>query len=64
LLFCIRTSALVYPAASLPQLASKHGATIIQVNPNPTELNSFADYVVRGAAGDIMPRIVRAALAP
>jgi NAD-dependent deacetylase len=64
LLFCIRTSALVYPAASLPQLASKHGATIIQVNPNPTELDSFADYVVRGAAGDIMPRIVRAALAP
>ena len=63
LLVCLGTSALVYPAASLPEIASRRGAAIVQVNPNPTELDSLADYVIRGAAADVMPRIVKVATA-
>jgi NAD-dependent deacetylase len=63
LLICLGTSALVHPAAGLPKLAAKQGALIAQVNPQPTDHDELADFILRGTAGEIMPRIVAAAMA-
>ena len=61
LLRVIGTSAEVYPAAGLPLLARKHGARIVEINPNATALSTHADYVLRGASGAVLPRLVSAA---
>lgn len=59
LFFSIGTSALVYPAASLPLIAKRAGAYLVEVNLEKTELSSLADEVFLGKAGEIMPEIVR-----
>lgn len=56
--FCIGTSALVQPAASLIHLAQQSGAVTVQVNPNPTEMDRTVMHVLRGAAGEVMPGLV------
>jgi len=63
-LLVIGTSAEVYPAAGLPMLAQEHGALVVEINPNETPLSARADYVLRGASGIVLPRLVSAALAP
>jgi NAD-dependent deacetylase len=55
------TSATVYPAAALPIEVLERGGTLIEVNPYETELSEVARIVVRGPAGDALPRIVAAA---
>lgn len=55
------TSATVYPAAALPIEVLERGGTLIEVNPYETELSEIARIVVRGPAGDALPRIVAAA---
>ncbi len=57
LMFVIGTSAFVQPAASLPLLAAQRGATVIEVNPEPTPLTSSADFVFQGKAGEVLPLI-------
>lgn len=57
--FSIGTSAVVQPAASLPVIASEHGATLIEINPNPTPLSPRADFVFRTSAANILPDLVR-----
>jgi NAD-dependent deacetylase len=59
--FCIGTSSLVEPAASLPRYASAHGRSVIQINPEITRHDGFAQYVLRGKAGEILPALVSAA---
>ena len=61
LLLVIGTSAEVYPAASLPALAREHGAIIAEINPNATALSATADFIVRGAAGSVLPALLAAA---
>ena len=53
------TSGIVYPAASLPGLARSHGAKLIEINPNPTELSDIADLIIRGPTGEVLPAIDR-----
>ena len=53
------TSATVYPAASFPQMVKANGGAVIEVNPNPTPLSDFADAVLRGASGEILPKLAR-----
>jgi NAD-dependent deacetylase len=55
------TSATVYPAAALPVEVLRRGGLVIEVNPYETELTEVAGVVVRGPAGDALPRIVAAA---
>ena len=57
LCFVIGASALVYPAASLPEIAFRRGAYLIEINPEITPLSPFCDEVIRGAAGEILPKI-------
>jgi NAD-dependent deacetylase len=58
---CVGTSALVQPAASLTTIASRAGAVTVQVNPNPTALDSAVSFTIRGLAGEVLPRLVRQA---
>ena len=60
LLFCVGTSALVYPAASLVHLAAAAGAVTVQVNPNQTEMDRRVTHTLRGPAGVVLPEVLRA----
>ena len=61
LFLSVGTSGLVYPAAALPYEALESGATVVEVNPEPTPLASDAHYSLRGRAGEVLPELVRAA---
>ncbi|MGF1472178.1 MAG: NAD-dependent deacetylase [Rubrobacteraceae bacterium] len=56
----IGTSSMVYPAASLPYEALSAGATVVEVNPDRTPLTPWADYGIRGAAGQVLPELLDA----
>ncbi|MEJ5286825.1 MAG: NAD-dependent protein deacetylase of SIR2 family [Candidatus Kapaibacterium sp.] len=56
--FSIGTSAEVYPAASLPYIAKRSGAVLVEVNPNPTSLSSFADFKISTTSAVGLPKIV------
>lgn len=61
LMVVIGTSAIVYPAASMPVVAKHCGAKVIEVNPEPTPLTgSVSDYIIYGTAASVLPRIVSA----
>lgn len=59
--FCIGTSSLVEPAASLPRYARFRGRTVIQINPEATSHDEIAQYILRGKAGEVMPELLSAA---
>lgn len=46
----IGTSAVVYPAAELPFVAKRHGAKVIEINPENTPVSSIADVIIREPA--------------
>jgi NAD-dependent deacetylase len=60
-LLTIGTSGLVYPAADIPVVAARFGATVIQVNPQPTPLDAVAEFNLAGTAATVLPAMVRAA---
>jgi NAD-dependent deacetylase len=60
LLLVVGTSAEVYPAAALPDTARRHGAIVVEVNPQPTPLSPAADYLLRGPSGVVLPALVAA----
>jgi len=55
LCFVVGTSALVYPAAGLPEIAKAAGAYVVEVNPERTPLSSVCDEVLTGKAGEVLP---------
>jgi NAD-dependent deacetylase len=61
LLLAVGTSGVVYPAAGIPGIAAGSGATVIQVNPEPTPLDRVCDINLRGAAGRVLPALVASA---
>ena len=56
---CVGTSALVQPAASLTQVAIDAGAHTVQVNPNATPYDGAVDFALKGAAGTVLPELLR-----
>jgi NAD-dependent deacetylase len=60
-LVAIGTSGLVYPAASLPEIAKRCGKAVIQINPTPGGHDAVATCVLRGTAGTVLPALVVAA---
>jgi NAD-dependent deacetylase len=58
--FSIGTSGLVEPAASLARVALQRGAAVVEINPTITPLTSRATFVLPGAAGEILPALVKA----
>ena len=53
----VGTSALVYPANSLPEIAKRSGAFVAEINPEETQLTSSCDVSIRGKAGEILPLV-------
>jgi len=53
------TSAVVYPAAALPESALAAGARVIEVNLEKTPFSQFADLSLRGKCGELLPQIIR-----
>jgi NAD-dependent deacetylase len=60
LFLVIGTSAVVYPAASLPEIAHETGTPVIEINPEPTSVSLWAAYSLRFNAGDVLPQLVEA----
>jgi len=58
--FSIGTSSLVYPAAELPFTALRGGATVVEINPQPTPLSDYVAYTLQGAAGKVLPVLLKA----
>jgi NAD-dependent deacetylase len=56
-LICCGTSALVQPAASLINIAIDAGATTLQINPNPTEMDDSVTFAIRGTAAMVLPQL-------
>ena len=56
LCFVVGTSALVYPAAGLPEIAKAAGAYLCEVNPERTPLSDLCDEVITGKAGEVLPQ--------
>jgi NAD-dependent deacetylase len=58
--FSIGTSTVVYPAAALPAEALRSGATVVEINPLPTPFTAQAHFVLAGAAGVVLPELMKA----
>jgi len=54
LLIAVGTSALVHPAASLPDVARRRGAKVVEINPFRTPLSDQADLSLRVTAGEAL----------
>ena len=54
-MLAIGTSAVVQPAASLPLSAAEAGAKLIEINPDPTPLTTYADFSFRAKSGELLP---------
>lgn len=57
LCFVVGTSALVYPAASLPEIARRAGAFVVEINPEPTPLSRICHATLQGRAGMVLPQL-------
>ncbi|REK14504.1 MAG: NAD-dependent deacylase [Acidobacteria bacterium] len=55
--FTIGTSALVYPAAALPEVAKRAGAFLVEINPEETPLSHLCDVSLKGPAGEIVSKL-------
>jgi len=59
LFFVIGTSAVVYPAASLPLIAKREGAVIVEINQEQTVLAAgISHYFLEGSAGVVLPKLL------
>lgn len=56
--FSVGTSAVVQPAASLPLVAARRGACLVEVNVEPTPLTPVADIFLQGKSGEILPLLL------
>jgi NAD-dependent deacetylase len=54
----IGTSAVVYPAAGLIHLAQAHGATVIEINVEPSAVSHHIDAFLQGASGELLPQLI------
>jgi NAD-dependent deacetylase len=60
LMFAIGSSLSVYPIAGVVPVAKRAGARVMILNAEPTAMDEIADLVIRGAIGELLPRITAA----
>jgi NAD-dependent deacetylase len=60
----VGTSATVYPAAEFPFEVLRRGGTVIEVNPDASELSDSATVVLRGPGGPVLTRLLEHAARP
>ena len=58
LMLVVGTSGAVWPAAGLAGLARRAGATVVIVNPEPSEIDAEASIRLRGRAAELLPRLL------
>lgn len=58
-LVVVGTSAIVYPAAGLPESALARGTPVIEVNPDPTPLSASATVSLRDTASTTLPTLLQ-----
>jgi NAD-dependent deacetylase len=58
-LVVVGTSSIVYPAASLPEMALARGVVVVEVNPEPTPLSRSATITVRESASTALPTLLQ-----
>ncbi len=59
LVLVVGTSAVVFPASSIPSTAKEHGAKVVEVNLEETPLTgAVSDYIIKGPAGETLPEVV------
>ena len=57
--FIVGTSAVVYPAAYIPISAKEAGATLVEINIEPTNISHQVDYSIIGKSGEVLPKIFK-----
>jgi NAD-dependent deacetylase len=57
LLLAVGSTLTVHPAAALVPLAKSHGARVVIVNRDPTDMDYLADAVSRGSISEVLPRL-------
>jgi NAD-dependent deacetylase len=60
LLLAVGSTLSVYPIAGVVPVAKESGARIVIVNAEPTAMDHLADAILRGAIGDLLPRLLGA----
>ena len=58
LFLVIGTSAVVYPAAGLVDMAKSAGAVVVEINVAETPATRWVDYSLRGPAAEILPSLL------
>ena len=53
------TSSIVYPAASIPEVAKASGAKLIEINPDRTPISSISDISIRATSRDALESLVK-----
>jgi NAD-dependent deacetylase len=56
----VGTSGVVTPAATMPVIAKRARAVIIEVNPVESEITPLADIWLAGPSGEVLPRLLEA----
>lgn len=51
----VGTSGVVFPVAGWPAIARATGATVVEVNPDETDISDMCDHRVRGTAAQVLP---------
>jgi NAD-dependent deacetylase len=55
----VGTSAVVYPAAGLIDLARREGAAVVEVNVTPSEASDRVDVLLLGPSGSLLPELIK-----
>jgi len=58
LMIIVGTSLVVSPANTLPIYAKQNNATLIEINPENTEMSEEMDIVIRNTSAEVLPKLV------
>lgn len=58
LFLVVGTSGVVAPASTLPGMARRSGAYVVEINVEPSELSPFVDELIVGKAGEVLPKLL------
>jgi NAD-dependent deacetylase len=54
----VGSSLVVYPAAHVPLAAVEAGSALIVINAEPTPIDRFAEVVIHGRSGEVLPELL------
>jgi NAD-dependent deacetylase len=57
-LLAVGSTLSVYPVAGVVPVAKSHGALVVIVNAEPTDMDHLADAVIRDSISDVLPRLL------